>query len=68
MPEDPKNPPRNPDFFRLDVRVEKKFEMRGSRWLSLVVEMINTTLNTEFISGQEVGPISIPSIGVEGGF
>jgi hypothetical protein len=30
--------------------------------------MLNATLNTETINGNEVGPVSIPSIGVEGGF
>jgi hypothetical protein len=30
--------------------------------------MLNATLNTETIGGQEVGPVSIPSIGVEGAF
>jgi CheY-like chemotaxis protein len=68
VPTDPLNPPRNPSFFRLDLRLEKKWEYRNQRWLSLVIEMINSTLSTEVISGQEIGPISIPSIGAEGGF
>lgn len=67
-PTDPLNPPRNPSFFRLDLRLEKKWEYRNQRWLSLVIEMINSTLSKEVISGQEIGPISIPSIGAEGGF
>lgn len=68
IPTDPENPARNPSFFRLDLRLEKRFDFRNSRWLSIVAEMINTTLSKEVINGQEIGPISIPSLGVEGGF
>lgn len=67
-PVDPENPPRNPYFFRLDLRLEKRFEFKNSRWLSIVAEMINSTLSKEVISGREIGPISIPSLGLEGGF
>lgn len=68
VPTDPENPPRNPSFLRLDLRLEKRWEYRNQRWFSLVAEMINSTLSKEVISGAEIGPISIPSIGVEGGF
>jgi outer membrane receptor protein involved in Fe transport len=68
VPTDPENPARNPSFFRLDLRLEKRFEFKNSRWLSIVAEMINTTLSKEVVSGQEIGPISIPSLGLEGGF
>lgn len=65
-----------PSFFRLDWRFEKKWTLAGTRWISAVVEMMNTTLSTEQLnidcSGPVckptvVGPVSIPSIGVEGG-
>lgn len=67
-PEDPLNPPRNPSFVRIDLRLERRFELKNSRWLTVVAEMVNSTLNKEVISGREIGPVSIPSIGVEGGF
>ncbi len=64
-------------FFRIDARIEKRWSMKNKRWLSLVIEMLNVTLNEEPTSvscssdGCEqsyVGPVSVPSIGVEGGF
>lgn len=67
-PWDRRDPVRNPSFFRLDVRLEKRFELRNQRWLSIVGEMINSTLSKEVINGAEIGPISIPSLGLEGGF
>jgi hypothetical protein len=30
--------------------------------------MLNATLHKETVSGIEIGPVSIPSIGLEGGF
>jgi hypothetical protein len=65
---DPQNPPRNPSFFRLDLRLEKRFELRNQRWLSITAEMINSTLSKEVFNGAKIGPISIPSLGLEGGF
>jgi hypothetical protein len=64
----PSDPPRDPVFYRLDFRVEKKWHVRDAGWVSFIIEMLNATLNTETINGNEVGPVSIPSIGVEGGF
>lgn len=64
----PSDPPRDPVFYRLDFRVEKKWPVFDTAWISFVVEMLNATLNTETIGGNEVGPVTIPSIGVEGGF
>lgn len=68
IPTDPENPPRNPAFVRLDLRLEKRWEFRDQRWLSVVAEMINSTLSLEYINGQPVGPISLPSLGLEVGF
>jgi hypothetical protein len=59
---------RDPAFYRLDFRVEKKWRFGDRTYLSFVAEMLNATLNTETIQGQEVGPVTIPSIGLEGGF
>jgi hypothetical protein len=64
-----------PPFFRLDARLEKKWTLGGSKWLSLVLEMQNATLSTEYIGVRcdltckplQVGPIAIPSLGLEGG-
>jgi hypothetical protein len=64
----PSDPDRDPVFYRLDVRIEKKWRIADIGWISFVVEMLNATLNTETINGNEVGPVTIPSLGVEGGF
>lgn len=64
-------------FFRLDVRLEKRWALRRTGWVSLVLEVLNTTLNKETLgqtctlfacSPTTLGPITIPSLGVEGGF
>jgi hypothetical protein len=84
-------PARLPAFYRLDMRVEKRWLVgdRGSS-ISFVFEVQNVTLNQEVIglncssestiepSGRQVirqrcdeesiGPVTIPSIGVEGTF
>ncbi|HTJ84592.1 MAG TPA: TonB-dependent receptor, partial [Polyangiaceae bacterium] len=59
---------RDPPFYRIDLRVEKKWRFAETGWISFVVEMVNTTLNTETINGNAVGPVTIPSLGAEGGF
>ncbi len=61
------NPPRDPMFYRIDVRLEKRWNYSNSRWLSFVAEMLNATLHKEVLMGHEIGPVSIPSIGLEGG-
>ena len=61
------DPERDPAFYRLDFRVEKKWQLGASRWLALVAEMMNATLHKETVQGQEIGPVSIPSLGLEGG-
>ena len=59
---------RNPAFYRIDLRLEKRWTLQKARWISFVAEMMNTTLSKEIINNNEIGPISIPSLGVEGGF
>jgi TonB family protein len=63
-------------FFRLDVRIEKRWRIKRG-WLSLVIEAQNATLSKEeFNVGCDeygckstwIGPVTIPSIGLEGGF
>jgi hypothetical protein len=62
------SPPRDATFYRVDVRIEKRWDLSRSTWLSFVAEMLNATLNKEVLLGQTIGPISIPSVGLEGGF
>jgi len=68
---------RLPAFFRLDVRFEKRFQLGKKSHLSLVAEWLNATLSKEAVtttctlSGCEaemIGPVTIPSVGVEGAF
>jgi hypothetical protein len=59
---------RNPAFYRLDLRLEKRWALKKTRWISFVAEMMNTTLSKEIVNNNEIGPIAIPSLGVEGGF
>ena len=62
------HPPRDEVFYRVDLRFEKRWQMSRSTWLSFVAEMMNATLHKEVLLGQTIGPISIPSVGLEGGF
>jgi hypothetical protein len=64
-------------FFRLDLRLEKRWPLGPRAWISFVAEWMNATLSKEAVGTsctlngcQEtlVGPITIPSLGVEGGF
>jgi hypothetical protein len=64
-------------FFRLDVRVEKRWQLSRRWWVSAVAECMNATLSTESIAttctldgcqDRKVGPLTLPSLGVEGGF
>ncbi len=68
---------RLPPFFRLDLRVEKRWQLSERVWLSLIAEWMNATLSKEAVStnctldgceAQMIGPVTIPSLGVEGGF
>lgn len=63
----PEDPDRDPVFYRVDFRLEKKWKIQSVGWISFVIEMVNATLNTETIQNAEVGPVTIPSIGVEAG-
>ncbi|HYP87499.1 MAG TPA: TonB-dependent receptor [Polyangiaceae bacterium] len=71
------NPPRTPAFYRLDWRAEKRFQWAETRYISLVMEVVNTTLRREVLSEscsayycnqRRVGPITIPNLGIEAGF
>lgn len=76
---DPSDPgaTRLSPFFRLDLRVEKRWQLSRRHWISFVAEWMNATLSKESVGTSctlngcqdtKVGPITIPSIGVEGGF
>ena len=62
------SPERDPLFYRLDLRLEKRWNLTKTVWLSFVAEILNATLHTEVLQGQTIGPVTIPSIGVEGAF
>jgi hypothetical protein len=68
IPERTKRSGRDPWFYRIDLRLEKRWNVGKRSWLSFVAEMLNATLRKEIYDGEEIGPISIPSIGLEGGF
>lgn len=67
---------REPPFFRLDLRLEKKWRALGGT-LTLVFEWLNALLSKESFgttcSGpppmqcapQQIGPVTVPSVGVE---
>ena len=70
-------PDRLPPFFRLDLRFEKRWRIGATGWIALVLEGQNVTLSKETLivecdpSGckyESLGPITIPSLGVEAGF
>jgi len=75
-PTDPSST-RLPPFFRVDVRLEKRWQLGEKTWLSVVAEWMNATLSKEAVStscnlqgcsSMEIGPVTIPSLGLEGGF
>jgi TonB family protein len=68
---------REPPFFRLDARAEKRWTIGKRGYVSLVLEMLNATLAKEpngvtctSLAGckmDTIGPVTMPSLGVEGG-
>ncbi|WP_437726897.1 TonB-dependent receptor domain-containing protein [Sorangium sp. So ce861] len=69
---------RLPPFFRLDVRLEKRWSIGKSGWLAVVLDVLNATMSKENMPGMcdafepceptEFGPVTVPSLGLEGGF
>lgn len=65
---------RLPPFFRLDVRLEKRWALGRSAWISVVLEVLNTLFAKEttynVANGPTVafGPVTLPSLAVEAGF
>ena len=72
------SPPRTPPFWRLDFKLQKRWYIKApDAWWGVVLEVLNTTFNKEVVSGdcsgslctyQRIGPVTVPSIGVEGAF
>jgi TonB family protein len=74
---------RLPPYFRLDVRAEKRWTIATRGWLAVVLEGQNVTLAKEPAglycppgfahqtappcSVNEIGPVTLPSLGLEGG-
>ena len=76
---------RLPDFYRVDARLEKRWQTSDTSFVTFVVEWFNATIQKEAIDFtrsqctgdsassarcpvEYIGPVTIPSIGVEGGF
>jgi len=66
-----------PPFFKVDLRLEKRWQLGPRAYLSFIAEWMNATLSKEAVSTtctlngcetRTVGPITIPSLGIEGGF
>jgi TonB family protein len=77
--EDPRSrsPERIPAFWRVDLRLEKRWRIGERGSLALVFELLNATLNKEVVEvdcydgrceNEEIGPVTIPSIGLEAVF
>jgi hypothetical protein len=75
-PTDPSST-RLPAFFRVDLRLEKRWQLGPRAHLSFIAEWMNATLSKEAIATtctlqgcetRTIGPITIPSLGIEGGF
>jgi hypothetical protein len=68
------HPPRIPAFYRVDLRLEKRWRLGERAWWAFVIEVLNATLSKEVVAvncnslgceNEEIGPVTIPSIGVE---
>jgi hypothetical protein len=87
VPVPPYNGRRGPPFYRLDVRIEKRWPLGKERSIALVIEGLNVTLNREATpfgldcvgnitptggttqcTEARIGPLTIPSVGIEGFF
>jgi hypothetical protein len=71
------DPPRTAPFWRLDWRVDKTWRLGRNGSIALVLEVLNTTLNRETLrescsayvcKSELIGPVTVPSLGVEAAF
>jgi hypothetical protein len=70
---------RLPDFYRADFRIEKRWEIGYTGWIAITMEWFNATLSKE-TTGVNWSPtagalryverdaLTLPSIGIEGGY
>jgi TonB family protein len=85
IPVPPLNNQRYQPFYRVDVRLEKRWSFKNNRSIAFVAEVLNATLSKEEygsscnltnIGGSstttcqknELGPVTLPSVGVEASF
>ena len=65
---------RGPAYYRLDARAEKRWKLGASGYIGVVAELLNATWTKETLRldcggvcrTAEIGPIVLPSLGVEG--
>ncbi|HTN86197.1 MAG TPA: TonB-dependent receptor, partial [Sorangium sp.] len=71
------HPERIHPFYRLDLRLSKRWALSERSYLGLVFDLQNATLTKEVFdvscdeSGctpQTIGPITMPGLAIEGGF
>ena len=81
------NAVRLPAFYRLDLRLERRWSIGATGYVGVVLEGVNVTLTKETVDfdcqiadeggaanpgiacgRQEIGPITLPSLGLFGGF
>ena len=71
------NPPRTRPFYRVDVRISKRWLFPKARYVGLVFDIQNATLSREVFdvtcdtgtcTPREIGPITIPTLAFECGF
>ncbi len=62
------HPARDPAFIGSTCGWKNAGSSGKKAWLSLVFEGLNVTLHKETFGNQEIGPVTIPSIGLEAGF
>ena len=75
LPVPPYNGYRLPDFWRIDIRLEKRWRLGAHSQIAAVLEGLNITFNKEALgidckfdgkcAPQYIGPVSVPSLGVE---
>jgi hypothetical protein len=76
-PKPAQRPPRGPSFVRLDLRVEKRWSLGETGFWALVAEVQNATLSRETTDvscyaygceSESIGPVRVPSLGLEASF
>jgi TonB family protein len=73
-----RHPPRTPPYWRIDWRLQKRWPSADGRgYWGFVAEVLNTTLNKEVMDrscsayvcvDEKLGPVTVPSVGVEAAF